>query len=287
MRKLACTTLALAALVSVASGCATVDLRPERLDASEASAARGRARLAAAVEAHGGAARFAATPQLEATLVDEWPGWLMRTFASPWPDATQRLVLQLALPGDDGRLEIRGADGATETWGLQHWVSWSLDPTGAPRFDPVGDADFDRKFWIPTIGYFLLAPFRLGEGGIVLDAGAREIGGRRHEGVFVTWGGLEPQAELDQYVAWFDAETHRLAWLEYTVRDFGGFIRGTMRYDDWRSVDGLVLPHRMTVVDGLGETEIGLHEMRVDTIRVGALFPAAHLVPRPELAAPK
>lgn len=262
-------------LLFALTACATVDLRPEPFDPDTAPEAR--AWLARAVEASGGDAwRTANTARF--VFTDRWPSWLYRTFGRPWP--AERMQLDTKLGTEDGRVTFLDGDDAGAGWGLQHWVSYRF------RGDAV-EVDEDRDdviaFWIPTTLYFPQANARLAEADVVAFVGTKTIAGREHAGVFLTWGRAEPQDDVDQYVAWIDTKTHLIGWLEYTVRDYGDWLRGTMRYRDYREVGGLTIPHRLTVVPELGEEEeMGLHEYVIESVEVGLDWPRAYLYPAPD-----
>ena len=118
----------------------------------------------------------------------------------------------------------------------------------------------------------------------VVYAGEVEISGRPMVRVVVSWGTVAPQDDVDQYILYLDRETARLHWLEYTVRDQMAHFVGRTRYSDWRTIEGLQVPFLMQVVDELGQTETGLHEMVVAQARFGQ---TPDLVPRPDPAATK
>ncbi len=239
------------------------DIRPPLVQRgiSAESAARGFALLEKMDAAHGGAEAWRAKGAVRFTLDDEWGG--PAALASPWPENPGRLTLTM-LPGrDTGRLEIDGG----ETWGVQNWATYTVDAEGKVQFD--AQRNFDRWFWVPTVGYFLEAPYRLGEATIVADAGPDEHDGVMCDRIFLTWGSEKPNREVDQYVAWIDQKSGRLVHLQYTVRDFAGFISSAMSYSDYRDVDGLPIAHRVG----------GDHVMTIQKAELGLTLPDAFLFP--------
>lgn len=267
-------------------GCSNADLRPEELVESVSPQAEreGRAWIERAVALHGGLAHFRALQHAELELVDRWPGWFMRMLASPWDDEPQRMRLTVRLGADDSRIDFLSGPAAGTAWGLQQWVTYRANKTGTVEFDPVDAPDRTLKFWLPTVAYFPFAVFRLAEADAVAYAGEVEIGGQSLVRVMASWGTIAPQDQADQYILYLDRKTARLEWLQYTVREQMKSIAGTMRYSDWRTVEGLEVPFLMQVVDALGDTETSLHEFVIEKARFG---PTRKLILRPDLAASK
>ncbi len=260
------------------SACATVDLRPEgaAFDPAKYPADEGRAWLERAAEGAGGFERYRAAGNVRIVFEDEWPSWLFRTFGSPWE--SEHIQIDTRLGTDDGRVTF--LDGAKRGWGVQRWVTYAFDEEGLKIDD---DPEFEPSFWVPTTLYFPQAVFRLLEADVIHFVGTRDVDGRVHAGVFVSWGKAEPQGDIDQYVAWIDVQTKLLGWLEYTVRDYGDSFKGTMRYRDYRDVGGLKIPFRLTVVPELGnDDEMGLHEYRYESVTFGHDWPKSYLYPAPD-----
>ena len=253
-------------VVGVASYLTSVaDLRPgtKRGPISEESAARGRQLLDEMERAHGGADRWRALRTARFTVSDEWSG--PAALASPWPANPGRFDLAMLLGSDTGRLEIEGGP----TWGVQHWMTYSVDPSGQVQWD--AERNFDRWFWVPTVAYFLEAPYRLGEATVVADVGPATHEGVEYDRVFLTWGNARPSRRTDQYVVWIDRKTRRLARLEYTLRDYAGFIQSAMDYSDYREVAGFPIAHRIA----------GDHAMTIEKVELGADVPDSVLLPDP------
>jgi hypothetical protein len=244
--------LALAALLSATMGCALADLRPPAVldGVSESEIARGRARLEALADTYGGVAAWR-RGAMRYELVDTWPVWLTRTVAMPWRASPQRLELVVQSGTDAATLALRAGPEDGEVWGIRGGRTTVSRAANAPA-----DVDHPRaRFRVPTLAYFLDMPFRLREAEVVQDAGDAERQGRRYHRVFATWRAAAPQQDLDQYLAWIDAETGRLAFVEYTIRELSGFLRGAMVFEGDLVADGVHLPRRMEARSALDDTE--------------------------------
>ncbi len=283
------TSLRLFALGTAAllSGCGLSDLRPEPLinnQLPDDSERRGRVWLDKAVRAHGATLDDRATVSI--WLRDDWPSTLLRWVAMPWEENKQLLRLDATVGGDNGRLTFEEGPAKGTGWGIQNWVTYRFGADGGPTFDAVDDPDDAIKFWIPTLAYFPLLPWRIREATYVRYVGEETIDGRKRVTVFATWGDPGPQEAIDQYLVWIDAETHLVAGTRYTVRDMMGSVVGTMKYSDYRDVDGIKLPFVINGVEALGTDETESHRMTVERVAFDAV-PTSALVPRPELQATK
>ena len=129
----------------------------------------------------------------------------------------------------------------------------------------TADGDGAMTFYLPTLQYFDELPFRLPSASVVLDAGVAAIAGRSYRRLFVTWDRAEPSEVVDQYDVWIDPDTLRIAKVTYTVRDAvarSPFLMrplmriaavGTMHYDDYREIDGVLVPFSQVVTLGTAE----------------------------------
>lgn len=216
----------------------------------EEAQARGRALLEAAARRHGLEA-WRARRTMEVVAVDRWTG-----SSAWWPEPAQRFRARRLLGSFTSQVELLGGPLDGEVWGIQSWSPYKIGGDGEVHFLETDDA---IEFYLPTLHYFDELPFRLLRAELVTDAGPAELGGRTYDRVFVTWGNLEPHAEHDAYVVWIGRESGLVEKVAYTVRDavplappwMRGLARllgvGTMHYDDFHTVDGVVLPFLQTV----------------------------------------
>jgi len=279
MRKIHLVSLVVCALA--AGGCGLKDIRPDGWQtafADDAAEARGKEILAAMAEAHGGLEAFAAHRTVVIELEDTFPNPVLRMFTSPWPADPIRLRQEILIPGENSRLELLNSPAVGDVWGIQNWATYRQKSGREIEF--VDDATI--KFWLPTLGYFFQAPFRLHEASVVRDLGRVDVGGRSYDRVFLSWNTAEPQKDVDQYIAYIDAETHLLTFLEYTVREMGGFVSGTMHYRDHETIDGIVVARTMALVEGPGGPD-GLHRVSVLDVRFGVPLETSRIIPRPDL----
>jgi hypothetical protein len=292
--------VALVLLVALAAVALTswsyADLRtPESARASAEAADQGRALLRRAATSHGLDA-WRGYSTMETTVTDVWSqgGW--------WPLTEQRFRSQALLGTFTSRVELLDGPAAGEIWGVQGWAPYRAQHAGA-AVAFLDEPAPEITFYLPTLQYFNELPFRLLDAETVLYAGRARHRGRGYERVFVTWGSPEAHAEHDQYLLWIDAETLLVRMVRYTVRDAVSMIEGPMRammkslaagtihFDDYRLVDGVMVPFEHTVT--LAEprlTQYPVHEtfyhrLVVEEVRFDPVPPGT-LIPEPQRATP-
>lgn len=269
--------LLLAGVTFALAGCSPVDLRPDSLRGtiSAEQTQKGRQLLSGLAERYG-FARWQSLGTTNATLTDTWPSFLTRSVAMPWPEDAQLMRVRFRHGTDNIRLDLLGGPAAGRVWGIQNWTTYAKQKD---QDKPLFKEDSDIRFWLPTIAYFMTAPFRLQESTVVAYAGEATRGGQTYNVVLATWKKAEPQADVDQYILYIHKESGRLDYLSYTVRDFGNIIKGTMEYAEYRRIDGVLVPFLMTVRDQ--PEDVPVHQMYLRSISFGETFEPELLVPDP------
>jgi len=108
----------------------------------------------------------------------------------------------------------------------------------------------NARFYHNLMFYFYAMPFVLGDDGINYeDVGTTELKGKTYNGIKISYDAGVGDSSKDEYVLYFDPETHLMEWLGYTVTymddkktDDWHYIK----YDRWQDVNGLQLPEKMT-----------------------------------------
>ena len=260
------------------------DIRPASLirdGVTPAATALGHQQLARMELAHGGydAWKRFGTATLE--LRDLWSSDIARRIFSPWPANAVPLRFT-EIPGQDTScLEFLDGPERGQVWGIQNWATYRAAAGGKPQFKQENAL----RFWLPTMQYFFDAPFRLREADVVAALDPAPVKGVPYERVFLSWGKAEPQADVDQYIAWIDPSTGRLGFLEYTVRDILPMAKGCMAYRDYQQVQGLWVPMTMAVCEAPGGADT-MHRIEVSDVRFDE-EQAASLIPRPDVRSTK
>lgn len=117
------------------------------------------------------------------------------------------------------------------------------------------------RFYHNLIFYFFACPFVLADPGINYEVlPQRQLNGKTLDAVKVSYNDGVGDAPDDYYIAHFDAETHEMYLLLYTVTYFNQSANenfNALIYDDWTEVGGLKVPQSMKgykfAADTLGE----------------------------------
>lgn len=116
--------------------------------------------------------------------------------------------------------------------------------------------DTDKKykgnagFYHNLMFYFYAMPFVLADGGIIYSHTQDLVyDGKNYPGIRIAYESGVGTSSKDEYFIHFDSKTHQMAWLGYTVTYRTGEKSETVkwiRYNDWQTIEGLVLPKSIT-----------------------------------------
>lgn len=256
------------------TGCIS-DIRPDALQQENLDQGslevRGRALIAQTTKAHGKEAwDHIETYTLE--MHDRWQGVFIKR-QSPWGQPEVDVTLHYLAGTFDGQAVIRSGKHEGETWGIQSWHTYTIPEKGTAEFEQ----DDGITFILPAIHYFQEFVFRANTAPIVLDAGEREIRGTLYKRVFITWNKIEPHMDADQYIMYIDPDTHRVAKIQYTVRDAMRFLKGTIHFDDFRLVEGVWVPFTQAVTLSVDADPVNdyAHLMTLSSMRVNEVEPGS------------
>jgi len=102
------------------------------------------------------------------------------------------------------------------------------------------------RFYYNLMFYFYAMPFILADDGINYgEAESLSMDGKTYPGILISYEAGIGESPDDEYVLYYDPDTHKMAWLGYTVTYFSKekskefhFIK----YSDWQTVKGIQLP---------------------------------------------
>ncbi len=263
------------------SACSLTDLRTDFIKNAENPqqlSQQGRAILRAMEQSYGGRENWKRKKNIDIIFRDAWPGFVGENFFMPWFKSEELLQLSWQVGSDNSRLRFLEGPHKDLEWGIQNWVTYTKEPQQKINFKQ----DADIHFNLPTFQFFFESPFRLTNTDVASYAGEREWKGKMYDLVLVSWNTVLPQQDVDQYLLWIARDTKAIEILQYTVRDFAGFVSGTMFYDNFKRVGGLLFPFRLQVREALDAEDI-LHEVTVESIRFALPHPANYFVPNPSL----
>ncbi|MEZ4809136.1 MAG: DUF6503 family protein [Allomuricauda sp.] len=164
-----------------------------------------------------------------------WKNQRTLRFDLPHPEFTETHTVDLRSRRDrvDNEQFSMGFDGK------QVWL-----------WDPHENYQGDAGFYHNLMFYFYAMPFVLADDGIQYgDTDALMFDGKSYPGIRIAYDLGVGASSKDEYFIHYDPETHQMAWLGYTVTYRTGEKSENVkwiRYDNWQSVEGLLLPKSIT-----------------------------------------
>ncbi|WP_298537685.1 hypothetical protein [uncultured Algibacter sp.] len=180
---------------------------------------------------------------------DTWKG-LMGKMGKPWPEAKSNMNFKYEVGSFDS--QVTYLDGKREgiTAGLQSWNYYEMV---SPR--EIDQLKMNKKvrFGLSAYHYFFEMLDRLKDVPIIQYGGEITFNGNDYNIVFATWNKVEPHKENDQYKLLINKKTGLLDYAIYSLRENylkfpgSGSFYGSIKYDDYKEVDGILIPHKQTV----------------------------------------
>ena len=201
----------------------------------------------------------------ETAATDHWKG-LLGKMGKLWPDAETKLNLRYIRGTFDSQVEFLDGKNKGLKAGLQSW-NYYEQPVGQKlAFKEKPNERF--KFGLAAYQYFFELGDRLSNAPTILYAGKQEFEETTYDVVFVTWKSLEPTMDHDQYQLWINPQTHIIDFALYTLRESylpgSKPIYGSIRFSDYRLVDGVQIPFSQEVyANSPGKLGNYLHKLTV------------------------
>ena len=150
------------------------------------------------------------------------------------PEQNEKQMIHLK----DRRERIEGADFKTGYDGKNIWLEADTTYKG------------NAPFYHNLMFYFYAMPFVVADDGIIYsETKPLEFDGKSYPGVRISYEDTVGGSPKDEYFIHYDPATNQMAWLGYTVTYFSKEKSAKIswiRYDDWKTFNGLVLPKSIT-----------------------------------------
>ena len=190
--------------------------------------------LQATFEAHGGLDQWQQQATLRYTL-DGFP-------LSPQVQKSNRSVVDL-------RTRKNRIEGEEFTVGFDGESAWSL-----PTPDAAG---LPTRFFNLGSFYFIGIPFVFADPGVNVEyTGDADFQGKSYRTYRVTFGATVGHTAEDDYVAYVDPETDRLRLIHHSVTELSPDLRVVWAYDEYQSVNGLLVVKKLTYYPEWNDGEI-------------------------------
>ena len=243
--------------------CKLLDLRSSTAVAKNSSL--GQRFLSKSIEQYGGLERWQQLRHSTLVIEDNWPTFIWRAAGYPWKEKSVDIEFNIAHGSDNSRLKVLSGKEKGKEFGIQQWCTYQINREGA-----IFKNNKQAKFHLPTMQYFFEFPFRIGEANVLHYVEDKTVEGKSYHVLLASWGTDEPQKEVDQYLVYINKETWLIDFLEFTVRDMGKFVFGTVKMEDLIEDKGLKFPKRITAYfqNRVPGKKIG-HQMEVKSFVAG------------------
>lgn len=219
--------------------------------------------------------------------VDVWQGMLGKA-GKVWPDNESKLSFKYAVGTFDSQLRFLDGKREGTLAGLQSWRYYEQEPGSSLSFL---DKQNDKiTFGLAAYQYFVEMLDRLKKAPIIQYAGSEELRGKQYETVFVSWEQTKPSKDLDQYIVYIDPDTKQVDYAKFTIRENylhapgGKMTWGMIHYDDFRTIEGIQIPHRQSLYSFGVKKNLDkyLHRMEIENFRFDG-FDKSILYPDPAI----
>ncbi|MFD1064077.1 DUF6503 family protein [Winogradskyella litorisediminis] len=164
--------------------------------------------------------------------IDQWNKMKTLAFTMNKPNGAEITTTNLKT-----RAEL--IDTPTYTMGYDGRTLWVNEKDG-------NEYNGNPKFYKGLMMYFYAMPFIVGDDGIVYeDAEPLTFEGKTYPGILISYEAGVGVSPNDEYIIYYNEETGQMQWLAYTVtfgKDGKSDKFSYIRYDNWQTINGLVLP---------------------------------------------
>lgn len=183
---------------------------------------------------------------------DVWKG-LLGKMGHLWPELEAKMEFKYRVGTFDGQVHFTDGNEKGNRAGLQNWNYYESIDNKISFKDKDLKENKRKVFGIAAFQYFTEMADRLLNAPIVVYAGEDSFRDQEYDLVLSTWETEKPHEEHDQYLSWVNKETGMLDFVQYTIRDAylkpPGYklLGGAIEFDDFRSIDGVMIPHNQLV----------------------------------------
>ena len=241
------------------------DIRNEYLLTQDMQQAEvdGKALLEKMENAHGGYDRWAA---FESGSFDQQAVWYGRNAISHWDTLPQKFHMEVRLGTEEATLKLLNGPTTGNRYRIRDGKH--LSAISGQDWQETEATQYHEKILFK--GYWFQLPFRIREASIIRYAGQETFGGKTYDLLFASWGSESANADFDQYLLYLDTESHRIAWLYFTLRDKVKGLSMSSQFTNYQAVDSLILAHSQYVRSGRPEGDgYALHENHYENIVFG------------------
>jgi len=181
----------------------------------------------------------------EVTATDEWQGFLGKV-GNPWGFNKDAIAMRFTVGDFDSQSEVLEGEQKGAIKGIQSWDYY--EKVGDTYETEVAD-DKGMVFVLAAFHYLFELGNRLAKAPFIRYAGQGQLKGKAMDKVFVSWSS-ECTYKYDHYIVWIGQESGLIEAATFTTRDNPApapvFLYGSLRLDDFREVNGVLIPFKQT-----------------------------------------
>jgi len=181
-------------------------------------------------------------------------------FANPYKNKKTNFKLDLVPNSFNSKMTYLNGKEKDRVSGMTDWKTYSIK-----NDKKIYKKDKRTQFWLPTYQYFIEFSMRILDADKISYAGIQTYNNKEYELVLASWKSYEPQRKIDQYLIWISKKTGRIEILQYTIRDYYGFIKGVTFMEDYKTFNGIQFPTNMRVKSRLNQKNL-MHNMRIENV---------------------
>ena len=235
--------------VLLSPGCSTVDIRPNSLVQSGLQTEdmmKGRMIYEQALRSKDPLKQWSNYTHWNLVTDDVWQSNFIRRL-TPIPQSSQTIEFDFALKTADARMTLIGGPRSQTSYEF-------ANGQGKQLTNGVTKANNGKRLmgYLPPMRDYFTWPYKLIEQEKIVYAGEQRLGDQTYHKIFVTQGDWEANAQNDQFIVWINAGSQRVEFIEFTMRDLLKSYRGVAAYSDYRIVQQMWMPYRITLTDQVG-----------------------------------
>lgn len=195
---------------------------------------------------------------------DYWKG-MMGEMGNPWAWNKDEMVMRFSVGDFDGQVEVLEGDKKGFVAGIQ---SWNYYEKSGGQFKSNAEKNTGIIFTLAAFHYFFELGDRLAKAPFIRYAGKGKLKGKEMDKIFVSWGNEVTQS-YDHYLLWIGKESGLIEATTFTTRDnpkpVPAFLYGSLRFDDYRNIDGILIPFKQTaqMMNPKDDIEDYIHQLMI------------------------
>ncbi|WP_235295901.1 hypothetical protein [Portibacter marinus] len=196
-------------------------------------------------------------------ISDVFFGWRGR-MKQPYGQRINQFILDFYAKENSGTLLFLNGKKKGMLWGYNEGNTYTKESVNGP----IKDVDSKKiKAWIPFYQRFIEMPFRATAADQIYHMGEEKYGLYNYDKVYTAWKTEESEQKLEQYVLWVNQSTGLVDKFQFSSRNQGAVLTGTVIISEQTVYDGVIIPGMFKVYAREGSRQ-PLHIIRPHNFQV-------------------